>query len=110
MGSRRLPSIMQKMVGKLNLFIMMNRFNTKGFEILVGIPGSGKSTYLRTLKNNNLRVVCPDEIRKTLTGNISDQSRNGEIWKLAEEEINSLLSEGFYVVLDATNVNTALRR
>lgn len=81
-----------------------------GFLMLVGIPGCGKSTYLRTLKNDNLRVVCPDEIRRTLTGNISDQSRNGEIWKLAEEEINTSLSEGRFVILDATNVHTALRR
>ena len=88
----------------------MDRFNTKGFEMLVGIPGSGKSTYLRTINNDNLRVVCPDEIRRTLTGNISDQSKNGEVWKLAEEEINTSLSEGKFVILDATNVHTALRR
>ena len=110
MGSRHLPSNSAKDGWQIKSFFIMSRFNTKGLEILIGIPGSGKSTYLRTIEDDNLRIVCPDQIRKELTGNISDQSKNGEVWKLAEEEINNLLSEGFYVVLDATNVNTSLRR
>ncbi len=86
-----------------------NRFYSKGFEMLVGIPGSGKSTYLKKLNIPNVIVVSPDNIRREITGSISDQSRNGDIRKITEERIDQYLSEGKYVILDATNVNTKLR-
>lgn len=85
------------------------RYDQCGFEMLVGIPGCGKSTYLRKLDNKGVVIVCPDDIRRELTGNISDQSRNGDVWKEAEERIIDGLSSGSYVILDATNVNTRMR-
>ena len=85
------------------------RFSTPGFEMLIGIPGSGKSTYLKTLNNSNISIVSPDNIRKELTGNISDQSKNGDVWTEVEKRVNELLSQWKYVILDATNVNTRYR-
>lgn len=85
------------------------RFNTRGFEMLIGIPGCGKSTYLKTLNNSNISIVSPDEIRRELTGNISDQSKDGDVWAEVEKRINELLSQGKYVILDATNVSTEYR-
>ena len=87
----------------------INRFYSKGFEMLVGIPGSGKSTYLKKLNIPNVIVVSPDDIRREITGSISDQSRNSDVWRITEERINKYLSEGKYVILDATNVNTKNR-
>ncbi len=87
----------------------INRFYSKGFEMLVGIPGSGKSTYLKKLNIPNVIVVSPDDIRREITGSISDQSRNSDVWRITEERINKYLSEGKYVILDATNVNTENR-
>lgn len=86
------------------------RFNYVGFEFLIGIPGSGKSTYLKRISNPNVVVISPDNIRREFTGNISDQSRNADVWKDAEKRINDNLANGKYVILDATNVNTGLRR
>lgn len=77
--------------------------------MLIGIPGSGKSTYLRTLSNPNIVIVCPDDIRAQLTGDISDQSRNGDVWSIAEDMIIRNLRRGRYVILDATNVGTVNR-
>ena len=88
---------------------ILNRFYSKGFEMLVGIPGSGKSTYLKKLNIQNVIVVSPDDIRREITGSISDQSRNWDVRKITEERINQYLSKGKYVILDATNVNTKLR-
>jgi predicted kinase len=85
------------------------RYNRCGFEMLVGIPGCGKSTYLRSVDNDNVIIVCPDDIRRELTGDISDQSRNGDVWSEAEERITDGLKSGAYVILDATNVNTRMR-
>ena len=86
------------------------RYYSKGFEMLIGIPGSGKSTYLKQLNNPNVQVISPDDIRREITGSISDQSKNKEVWEETERRINSALKDGKYVILDATNVDTKLRR
>ncbi len=83
-----------------------DRYGRCGFEMLVGIPGCGKSTYLRKVNSPNIFIVCPDDIRRELTGDISDQSRNGDVWTAAEEKIGDGLASGMYVILDATNVGT----
>lgn len=86
-----------------------DRYAHRGFEMLIGIPGSGKSTYLRSLDNPNIMVVCPDDIRVELTGDISDQSRNRDVWMYTEKRILDGLEDGRYVILDATNVGTENR-
>jgi predicted kinase len=78
--------------------------------MLIGIPGSGKSTYLRSISSDNVKIVCPDDIRRELTGDISDQSKNGEVWDKAKQDILNNISQGFYTILDATNVDTGRRR
>lgn len=79
------------------------------FKMLIGIPGSGKSTWLKNNSNDSI-IVCPDQIRKELTKNISDQSKNNEVWKIAKERIIEEIKDSQNVILDATNVNTQLRR
>ena len=93
----------------LGQIVRDGRFDSRGFEMLIGIPGSGKSTYLRSLNNHNIMVVCPDDIRVELTGDISDQSRNKDVWVFAEKMILDGLENGRYVILDATNVGTGNR-
>ena len=86
-----------------NLF-KSQRESSKVVYIAVGPSGSGKSTYL----NKNFKkevIVCPDEIRKELTKNISDQSKNKEVWEIAKERLLSTVSKFGEGVLDATNVD-----
>ena len=91
--------------------------------MLVGIPGSGKSIWLNSLKKtirdggkyllyNEIPffAVCPDNIRKQLSGNISDQSINIQVWQEAKDRTRGCLEHGTNVILDATNVNTTYRR
>lgn len=94
----------------INDAIDEDRYNSRGFEMLIGIPGSGKSTYLKSIDNRNVVIVCPDDIRRRLTGNVSNQSRNKDVWNIANKAICKLLYSGRYVILDATNVNTSIRR
>lgn len=77
------------------------------FSMLIGIPGSGKSTWL---KKSSKLVICPDAIRMWLTNDVSDQSQNDVVWKIALYTTIWNLENNFSVVLDATNVNTTLRR
>lgn len=77
--------------------------------ITVGPSGSGKSTYAEHRKTrDNFKVVCPDKIRKEMTGNISDQSKNNEVWIIAYDRLRTYLEHGKDVVFDSTacNINT----
>ncbi len=75
--------------------------------VLVGPPGSGKSTLAATLK---AQVVCPDKIRKEITGDEADQSRNAEVFALAYQQTKDLLKAGKSVAFDATNVTKKARK
>jgi len=87
--------------------LIQNNLPTEGLVLPIGISGSGKSTWINTIPNKI--VVSPDEIRKELTGNISDQSRNKEVFEIAKQRAANYLKQGNLVVFDATNVNTVLR-
>lgn len=64
------------------------------YYMMVGIPGSGKSTHAASL---GCRIVCPDTIRET------HRVGSPEAFEIAEQEIKSALEKGEDVVLDATN-------
>ncbi len=51
------------------------------------------------------QIVCPDDIRKRIGENVSDQSVNAAAWDIAEKETKTFLSLKKNVILDATNVN-----
>ena len=96
--------------------------------ITVGIPGCGKSTWVNQHKAYVKKlflykrlytlgrplcgafVVCPDDIRKELTGDITDQSKNNEVWEIAKTRVRAWLNNKYDVILDATNVSTKGRR
>lgn len=88
-----------------------DRYSRPGFEMLVGIPGCGKSTYIRNIKerNKNIIVVCPDDIRRRDFGDVNRQDCNDKVWETANGDINDALKCGGYVILDATNVGTRNR-
>ena len=75
----------------------------------IGISGSGKSTYLNK-KFDKANIISPDEIRKRLTGNVSDQSRNKEVFEITFNEMIQCIKDTGYAVLDSTNVSTIVRK
>lgn len=77
-----------------------------GLTILIGLPGSGKSSYASA---SGQPVVSSDELRKRLTGRYDDLSRDDEVFALAREIVADHLRRGRGVVLDATNVTRARR-
>lgn len=76
----------------------------------VGISGSGKSTWIKANTDSNTIVVSPDDIRRELTGSISDQKRNSEVWSTAYDRVTMALNAGKNVILDATNVRSDERK
>ncbi len=73
--------------------------------VMIGIPGSGKSTYVREVLKivPNQCVVCPDDIRLELTGNAAAQTYNDLVWQIAYQRAEEALLAGKVVIFDATN-------
>jgi predicted kinase len=70
--------------------------------IACGISGSGKSTWINEHYDNKV-IICPDQIRKKLTGDIGNQSSNAEVWRAVPNEMRSSVLKHGIAVLDATN-------
>ena len=79
--------------------------------ILVGPPGSGKSTYSRELEqtHSNWTIISPDIIREEITGNEGDQSQNAVVFSRVYSDLIESLDSGFDVIYDATNCRTTYR-
>lgn len=102
---------------KQRLFEVMERLNPDFKEkdkpkliLPVGIAGSGKSTWIKSYTDPNTIVVSPDNIRKELTGSISNQSKNSEVWSTAFDKVANALNTGKNVILDATNIKSSDRK
>ena len=75
----------------------------------IGISGSGKSRLYKK-EYSDYKLVSPDEIRKFLTGNISDQSKNNEVFERVDNLIDWCIKHDMNVFYDATNINKKYRR
>ena len=75
----------------------------------IGISGSGKS-YIYNKDYKDYVQVSPDLIREELTGDISNQTKNKEVFKLAFKRVDEYLNKGMDVFFDATNVNKSQRK
>ena len=80
-------------------------------EIIVpiGISGSGK-TRLYNMRYKDLYLLSPDLIRKELTGSISDQKKNKEVFEEVDRRVADLVKKGYECVQDPTNDNSEFRK
>ena len=77
--------------------------------MLVGLPGSGKSTYAKTVLPD-VKVHSSDALRVELYGDISEQSSNDKLFRELHRRIKEDLRAGNDVVYDATNIHWKRRR
>lgn len=79
---------------------------------MVGLPGSGKSTYCRAQISRNSRFVwlSSDEIRRELYGDPSIQSNSSAVFDLMRKRLYAAIENGApEVYYDATNINANRR-
>ena len=73
--------------------------------LTVGISGSGKSKFAQLAKDIFVDVeVNADNVRAEL-GDISDQSKNAEVFERVDELVNQNLAGGRSVILSNTNLH-----
>jgi predicted kinase len=73
--------------------------------LLVGVPGSGKTTYAKNYIEKNPAIhLSSDTIRKELYGDESIQGNPAEVFSLMQERAISALYYGCNVLYDATNI------
>jgi predicted kinase len=85
-----------------------------GIELILcsGPQGSGKSTWARKFSQENpdLVYLSTDNIRKEITGNVSDQSANSLVYSLIRTKAENALLDGHSVLIDATFIRKSWRK
>ena len=77
--------------------------------LLVGIPGSGKTTYANKHKDKNEVILSSDLIRKELFGSEYSQENNELVFDTLYSRARENLINGTNVIIDATNINSYYR-
>lgn len=77
--------------------------------ILVGVSGSGKSTFARRHFAPE-EVLSSDRFRALVSGDEADQSATTEAFRLLHEALDDRLAQGLPTVVDATSTQTWARR
>lgn len=74
--------------------------------MLVGLPGSGKSTWAEKYitENGNTVIIASDKIRKELFNDENSQEDNNRVFYEMEVRALNYLNKGVNVIYDATNV------
>lgn len=76
------------------------------FYMMIGLPGSGKSTEAKRLvKHYNANIHSSDAIREELTGDINNQDINDLVFKTLHNRIKEDLRNGKNSIYDATNIS-----
>jgi predicted kinase len=88
-------------------------------HFLIGVPGSGKSTFAAILaKLGNYRIVSTDAIRQELYGDAAIQGEWSQIEEIAISQIRDAIASGghsraiaqsYAIIYDATNAKRAWR-
>ena len=87
---------------------------TPTLNILIGLPGSGKSTIANKIftswAHKQFTLICPDQIREDFcNGNRADQSKNGKVWSEAYSRVKGCMEAQVDIIFDSTMVNPSKR-
>lgn len=78
--------------------------------ILVGLPASGKSSWVQSRLEEGDVHISSDQIRKELFGDESSQKDNAKVFEVMKSRAIECLKEGKRVFYDATNISRKRRR
>ena len=84
--------------------------------LVIGLPGSGKSTWVREkydyarLFQGKTTILSSDQVRQELFGDENDQTHNEEVFQYIKEVAVGRLKMGHRVIVDATNLTRKSRK
>lgn len=79
--------------------------------VMVGIPGSGKSTIAEKIaRKENAVIISSDKLREEIFGDVWEMRKNRELFAEMYKRAFQYLSDGKNVILDATNTNRRQRK
>lgn len=79
--------------------------------VLIGLPGSGKSTVAQNLQQRENAVIhSSDKLREELFGDVNECNKNDELFTELHKRIKQDLLSGKNVIYDATNVSRKKRK
>lgn len=89
----------------------MKSMNNNTLTIMVGLPRSGKSTWIELNKGDAV-VVSSDWIREHILGDAYSysSSANAIVWSLADAALRIVLGQGMNAILDGVNLTRATRK
>lgn len=74
--------------------------------IAVGLPGSGKSTYVKNfIKDKEIEYLSSDELRAVYGKSEEDQTVTSIVFGHIKRKVDEFLKDGKNVLVDATSVN-----
>jgi predicted kinase len=77
----------------------------------MGIPGSGKTTFLKELsRERGCEYISSDDIRTELSGETSDMTKGDSVWLEIKKRGLIALEEGRDVIIDAVFSNPQIRQ
>ena len=79
------------------------------FNMMIGLPYSGKSYFVNKYKNENDVYISSDEIRKELYGDECDQTNPNKVFEIMYKRTCIALSQNKSVWYDATNIKFKYR-
>src|SRR5574344_1087105 len=80
-------------------------------EILIALPGAGKSTYAKNIlkEDSSVIIVSSDAIRKELYGSEEDQSHNQEVFNEVFKRTRAAIKDNKHCIIDTTNLSRKRR-
>jgi predicted kinase len=82
----------------------------KRLILLIGLPGSGKTTLAKKLVERGFQSISADTIRKDLYGDEAEQGDPEKVFAIFFEQLDQMLSNGADIVVDNTNLKAKHRK
>jgi len=82
----------------------------KRMILMIGVPGSGKTTLAKKIAEKGFHYINADGIREELYGNAAEQGDKEEVFNLFFQRLEELLLIGTDVIIDNTNLNPKQRK